>query len=202
VVHCLLGSRVVDINTPMKDGATPFYIACQNGHVDVVRSLLRDPRTHVSRPRNDGATPLFIGCQKGHLDIVRLLISDPRVTDLNTSMDVGISPFSVSCGQGNSMVAKLLIASGLPLDIYYPIDKDHLLKSATIIDDWKHMVQAIPGSNIVARQLAEHQGFTSLGELIDSFEMDPVLTRQKARVELGLAGEFMFGSCFQLFFAH
>ena len=46
------------------DGATPLYIASQNGHVDVARLLLgrnADPNTART---DDGATPLYIASQK------------------------------------------------------------------------------------------------------------------------------------------
>ena len=30
----------VDVNSPDIQGQTPFYVACQNGHLDVVQTLL------------------------------------------------------------------------------------------------------------------------------------------------------------------
>ena len=40
-----------------KDGATPLFIACQNGHVDAARLLL-DNGADVNRAKNYGRTLL------------------------------------------------------------------------------------------------------------------------------------------------
>ena len=47
-----------------KQGATPLYIACFNGHVDAARLLLENG-AEVDRAMKDGAIPLWIACQKG-----------------------------------------------------------------------------------------------------------------------------------------
>ena len=43
------------------DGACPLLLACQEGHVDVVRLLL-DAGADREKARDDGATPLWIAC--------------------------------------------------------------------------------------------------------------------------------------------
>ena len=45
-----------------KDGSTPLFIACQNGHLDVVRMLLSTEGIEPNRAEEDGATPLYIAC--------------------------------------------------------------------------------------------------------------------------------------------
>ena len=54
-------------------GATPVFVACQNGYLDVVRFLIdkgagKDTATCI------GATPFNVASQNGHLDLARLLI--------------------------------------------------------------------------------------------------------------------------------
>ena len=58
------------IRTP---SLSPLWVACKNGHVDVVRLLL-DKGAEVDEARKDGATPLFIACQNGHVDAAWLLL--------------------------------------------------------------------------------------------------------------------------------
>jgi ankyrin repeat protein len=72
----------VDVNLAENDGATPLFLACQEGKEAVVTALLADPRVDVNLARTDGATPLFMACQKGHDIVVTVLLADPRV-DVN-----------------------------------------------------------------------------------------------------------------------
>ena len=43
----------------MDNGATPLYIASQNGHLPVVERLLQE-KVDPNTPRDNGVTPLFI----------------------------------------------------------------------------------------------------------------------------------------------
>jgi ankyrin repeat protein len=54
----------------MDDGASPLYIACHNGHLDIVEKLLDNVNTDVNKCTDSGVSPLYIACQNGHLDIV------------------------------------------------------------------------------------------------------------------------------------
>ena len=51
--------------------ATPLYLACQNGHNDIVMFLVREQ--HFS-PDCDLWKPLCIACENGYIDIVKYLI--------------------------------------------------------------------------------------------------------------------------------
>ena len=50
----------------MNNGATPAFIAAQNGHIDVLR-VLKELGANLDTPMNDGATPAFIAAQNGHI---------------------------------------------------------------------------------------------------------------------------------------
>ena len=62
-------------------GQTPLFIACQNGHVDLVRLLL-DKGAEVDRAAsgrwNEGQTPLYIAKENGHSAVVALLKKHSR----------------------------------------------------------------------------------------------------------------------------
>ncbi|EOD17534.1 hypothetical protein EMIHUDRAFT_363743, partial [Emiliania huxleyi CCMP1516] len=57
-----------------QNGATPLFIACQLGHVDIIRLLL-EAGAAVCQARNNGATPLLMACWQGHLEVAKLLSS-------------------------------------------------------------------------------------------------------------------------------
>jgi ankyrin repeat protein len=71
VVRELL-ARGAAVDTTDDDGATPLYIASQEGHLEVVRELL----SRGANPRlvtNGGSTALSIATHKGHAAVVQLL---------------------------------------------------------------------------------------------------------------------------------
>jgi len=62
-----------DINRERNNGATPLFIACQNGHENVVKYLL-EHGVNINKELNDGWTPLIIACCKGHENVVKYLL--------------------------------------------------------------------------------------------------------------------------------
>lgn len=61
------------------DNSSPFFIACQEGYVEVAKILL-EAEVDIEEPDGQGATPFYSACQHGHLDIVRYLFGkeNPR----------------------------------------------------------------------------------------------------------------------------
>ena len=53
------------MNQAKTNGATPLFIAAQEGHLPVVKLLL-DREAAVNQAKTNGATPLFIVAQEGH----------------------------------------------------------------------------------------------------------------------------------------
>ena len=75
----LLGKAGIDVNLARTaDGATPLFVASQQGHPGVVELLLSkeavDVNRAIARGPQEGCTPLSIACRKGHTDVVRRLL--------------------------------------------------------------------------------------------------------------------------------
>ena len=69
----LLVSSKADVDKAKDDGATPLFMASQNGHVDIVIFLLQN-KADIDKADFAGYTPLMIACERGHWDIVETLI--------------------------------------------------------------------------------------------------------------------------------
>ena len=67
------------INKRDNEGRTPIYEASFNGHVEVVKYLIRNKATiDAATNENDdppGATALIVACQEGQLQVVQLLLN-------------------------------------------------------------------------------------------------------------------------------
>lgn len=70
--NCLFPYSVV--NSQTKNGATPLYLACQEGHLEIVQYLVKDCRADPSIRANDGMTPLHAAAQMGHNTVIVWLV--------------------------------------------------------------------------------------------------------------------------------
>ena len=98
-----------------KDGWTPFYSACGNGYIEIIKLLLNDQRVDINKASNDGWTPFYSACSNGHIEIIKLLLNDNRV-DINKTENDNFTitkkcwtPFHRACEKGNLEVVKLFL---------------------------------------------------------------------------------------------
>ena len=87
-----------DVNQPNKAGDTPLYIACNNGHTEVVSKLIRRERQR-GQANNNSATPLISSpAASGHTEIVT------RAGEANANVDQaaqkGLTPLYFACQHG------------------------------------------------------------------------------------------------------
>jgi ankyrin repeat protein len=75
VVNALLARKEIQINQAMNSGATPLFIACQEGRVKVVKALLTNKKIDINKHNKQfkGMTPLKIAIENGHTEIAALL---------------------------------------------------------------------------------------------------------------------------------
>jgi ankyrin repeat protein len=72
------------------EGATPLFIAAQNGHTEIITELIKYG-ADVSICRDHDTSPLFMACQEGHEKIVKILI------DNGADVNVGFDDLSCLC---------------------------------------------------------------------------------------------------------
>ena len=79
-----------DVNEPMTggSGATALFVACGQGHAEVVTTLLAS-NASVDEP-GSGMPPLFVACFNGRTEIVAKLLDAGASVDLASMADVSV----------------------------------------------------------------------------------------------------------------
>ena len=110
-------TRILDggaeVDQAKGDGKTFLFVACEHGHVDLVRLLL-DKGAEVDRATDDGTTPLCTACEKGHVDAARLLLDNGAAVD--RAQKQGATPLFITCVVGHIDLARLLLEKGAEVD--------------------------------------------------------------------------------------
>ena len=55
------------------NGQTPLLLACENGHINVVKALLQN-NANVNEKSRDGSTVLHLAAQNGQIDLLEILM--------------------------------------------------------------------------------------------------------------------------------
>lgn len=63
------------LSAQTKTGATPLYLACQEGHLEIIQYLVKDCGADPHVRANDGMTPLHAAAQMGHNTVIVWLVS-------------------------------------------------------------------------------------------------------------------------------
>lgn len=109
----LLISAGADVNAASMDGATPLFVACQAGHIVMVKELL-ESRAQVNISMRDHASPLFIAAQNGHRNVCVLLIN--RGATIDKTRSDGATPLWIAAQMGHDHVCKILLQHGAQVD--------------------------------------------------------------------------------------
>ncbi|EFC41844.1 predicted protein [Naegleria gruberi] len=95
-----------DVNNKSQYGQTMLWVACFNGHLEIVKLLLSCKTIDVNLGNRD--SPLYTACQNGHLEIVKLLLSCKTI-DVNLTDYRDYSPLYIACRYGYLEIIKQLL---------------------------------------------------------------------------------------------
>ncbi len=78
----------IDPNKGDSQGITPLMFASSNGHLQIVRELLKHPKINVNQVDDYGSTALMAASFSGYSEIVELLLQQPGI-DVNKASFFG-----------------------------------------------------------------------------------------------------------------
>lgn len=111
IVNLFLHGTNIDPNQTDSDGNTPLLMAIKLNYLDIIDSLLKDPRTNPNKGNSNydnQDTPLTFACILNNNDIVLLLMSN-RLTNPNLTREDDISPLIIAVNQMNPTIVDYLI---------------------------------------------------------------------------------------------
>ena len=82
-------------------GQTGLHIACEKGHIDIVKLLLENPLCDPNKDDRHGCTAFYRAC-------VRILLEDSRIDTMKYSHTKS-TPFHVACENNNIDIVKMLL---------------------------------------------------------------------------------------------
>ena len=105
-----------DVNMKDKEGFTPLFHAARNGHVEVVKVLIKNG-AQVDEVNNEMTKirPIFGAIQGNHFEVVKLLIEVG--SDVNKEMFLGATPLIMAIGSKDTGIIKLLLKKGADPDL-------------------------------------------------------------------------------------
>eukprot|EP00040_Diaphanoeca_grandis_P020460 m.108833 g.108833 ORF g.108833 m.108833 type:complete len:485 (-) comp27908_c0_seq1:459-1913(-) len=116
--HLISSMGQANIDAPKRDGATPLFIAAQEGHCELVR-LLIGRGADLDLSDEDGISPLYIASYQGHLEVVDILL-DAGANPNQLGKDA-TSPLYIAAQEGYANIVHTLAARGANVD---SADKD------------------------------------------------------------------------------
>ena len=180
---CKLSQRGLSTDEADEHGRTPLFIACQNGHVDLVRLLL-DKGAEVDRAAsgrwNEGQTPLYVACWKGHVDAARLLLDKGAEVDraIKWADKCVVTPLHIACEKGHVDVVRLLLDKGAAVDrvdradkygvtpLYIACDDGHVDVVRLLLDKGA-AVDLARWDGATPLSIAKYQGHSSIVALLE-----------------------------------
>ena len=108
VVHVLLTDSHCQVNTKRRDGYTALHYSCRNGHVDIVRTLVKHKANVNARTDSGDDTPLTLAAMHEHDNVVYALLTDSHC-QVNTKRRDGYTALHYSCRNGHVDIVRTLV---------------------------------------------------------------------------------------------
>ena len=107
IVHALLSDSGCLVDAKGHDSYTALHYSCRNGHVDVVRTLVKH-KANVNAKSDSGDTPLTLATRNKHYNVVHVLLSDSQCLVDAKGLD-GYTALQYSCKYGLADIVRTLV---------------------------------------------------------------------------------------------
>jgi ankyrin repeat protein len=105
----LLLKDKVNINAHDDTEKTALYMACEHGHVEIVKFLLQQKNIDINKTDIHNTSPLHIACRRGHTEIVRILLQDSRIININLPDMADNTPLQYASFEGHTETVNILL---------------------------------------------------------------------------------------------
>lgn len=156
--------------------STPLMMACQQGHVDVVKYLIEHARADVNARDTLGVTPLGFAASAGQTEVVKFLLSKRAIMINIQEYYNGMTPLVMAVLNNHTETARLLTDRHANIHL-----KDKTGKRAIHYAAWNYnheLVSFLARHHDVDREVNAHdyQGNTPLHILVSDIEFFPTET--------------------------
>ena len=94
-------------HTQQKNRSAPVIWSAENGHLDVVKRLIRAKANVETKDRTNGGTSLYYAAANGRIQVVRWLVTVAKAS-VDSAMRDGATPLYIAAQQGHLGVVRLL----------------------------------------------------------------------------------------------
>ena len=196
IVKILLSRPDIKVNLARPTGATPLFVAAQNGYLEVAGMLLQHPDINPSIGTSDhGTTPLATAASFGHEEMVKLLLSSGK-TNVNLRDKNGGTALFFAAQWNRPKIVEVLIRSGA--DVNLPLSDGRTPLGFTVFKGYIKVVKLLlqapgvqinkPGqSNVAALFLACSEEHRRIVKLLLEHGADPDMAVQNGITPLHIA---------------
>jgi ankyrin repeat protein len=96
------------VNQADDKGRTPFFNACERGHLEIVKWMMKDERVDVNKEDLGLKTPFYVACEETYCEVVEWMIKDERV-DITKAKSDGKTPLHIACFTGKFKIVELMM---------------------------------------------------------------------------------------------
>lgn len=108
-VKYLIDVMGVNVNSRGANEVSALFLACQEGHLTLVRYLLQ-AGAEIDSSLNCGATPIYVAAERGWVSVVRFLVQNGA--NLKKGNIDGHHPLHVAAQNNHSEIIRILVENG------------------------------------------------------------------------------------------